>query len=104
MPAPKKDTEKTESVVNFEPNLELALNLSPDLKLKTTGIDCPRCNKAFICNAADIKQCQCWGVGLGVDDFTYLQQQGFSAQEQGCLCRDCLLEIQREVETIVKNS
>ncbi|MBL4799877.1 MAG: cysteine-rich CWC family protein [Oleispira sp.] len=76
----------------------------PVSKLKVADIDCPRCHKGFTCNAADIKQCQCWGVELGVDDFSYLQQQGFSALQTGCLCRDCLLEIQIEVRSIAKKS
>ena len=73
-------------------------------ELKVADIDCPRCHKAFTCNAADIKQCQCWGIGLGADDFTYLKKQGFSAEQTGCLCRNCLLEIQIEVRTLAEKS
>ena len=68
--------------------------------LKVTNTQCPRCNKAFTCNAADIKHCQCYGVGLQAEDFAYLLQQGFSAEQTGCLCRDCLLA----VKEVVKNS
>ena len=85
MPASKinalgKDTDKTE--------------------LKVAAIECPRCNKVFTCNAANIKQCQCYGIGLQADDFAYLLQQGFSAEQTGCLCRNCLLD----VKEVVKNS
>jgi hypothetical protein len=72
--------------------------------LKVADINCPRCHKAFTCNAADIQQCQCWGVGLGADDFAYLRRKGFSAEQTGCLCRNCLLEIQIEVRSIVGKS
>jgi hypothetical protein len=75
-----------------------------DNVLKVSATTCPRCSADFVCNAADIKQCQCWGVGLGPDEFTYLKQQGFSATETGCLCRNCLLEIQREVADTANNS
>ncbi len=65
--------------------------------LKVSAISCPRCFSDFICNAADIKHCQCYGVSLQTADFAYLRQKGFTAEETGCLCRNCLLEIQREV-------
>lgn len=69
-------------------------------ELKVTDTLCPRCNKTFICNAKDIKQCQCYGVGLQEADFIYLREQGFNAEQSGCLCRDCLLA----VKEVVKNS
>jgi hypothetical protein len=87
MPAFKKDTDKKIEAV-----------------LKVSATTCPRCSTDFVCNAADIKQCQCWGVGLGPDEFAYLKKQGFSAEQTGCLCRNCLLEIQREVADAVNNS
>ncbi|MEH6447134.1 MAG: cysteine-rich CWC family protein [Oleispira sp.] len=75
-----------------------------DSVLKVSATTCPRCSEDFVCNAADIKQCQCWGVGPGPDEFAYLKQQGFSAAQTGCLCRNCLLEIQREVADTANNS
>lgn len=80
MPSFKKDTDKD--------------------ALKVTNTQCPRCNQSFICNAADIKQCQCYGVNLQSADFIFLREQGFSAEQTGCLCRDCLLAVKK----IVKNS
>lgn len=65
--------------------------------VKPSPIKCPRCFSDFICNAADIEHCQCYGINLQSDDFAYLQQKGFTAEETGCLCRNCLLEIQKEV-------
>lgn len=68
--------------------------------LKVTETECPSCHKGFTCNAADIKQCQCYGVNLQAADYSYLRQLGFSAEQTGCLCRDCLLS----VKEVVKNS
>ena len=62
--------------------------------LKVADTQCPRCKAAFICNAADIKQCQCYGISLQAKELDFLQQQGFDAEQAGCLCRKCLLEIQ----------
>ena len=31
---------------------------------KPTEKHCPRCNKAFVCNAGDIVNCQCYSVAL----------------------------------------
>ena len=92
MPAFKKDTDKKSSEQKQE------------VTLRVSAITCPRCSAEFVCNAADIKQCQCWGVGLGPDEFAYLKKQGFSAEQTGCLCRNCLLEIQREVADTANNS
>jgi hypothetical protein len=69
-----------------------------DSDLKVAVTTCPRCFTDFLCNAANIQQCQCWGVELGSNEFSYLQAQGFSAQQVGCLCRQCLEVIKQEVE------
>lgn len=87
----KKDTDKNNQA-----------ELGAELKVSATT--CPRCSANFVCNAANIQQCQCWGVGLGADDFAYLKQQGFSAEQSGCLCRNCLLEMQREAVGAANNS
>ena len=91
MPASKKYSDK-KSVKHVGNNELIEIG-----KLSIAEIECPRCGGVFTCNAADIKQCQCWGVGLKEDDFAYLKGQGFSAEQTGCLCRDCLLQIQKEV-------
>ncbi|MFT6190379.1 MAG: hypothetical protein ACJARQ_001865 [Oleispira sp.] len=69
-----------------------------DLKVAVTT--CPRCFADFLCNAANIQQCQCWGVGLGEKEFSYLKSQGFSATQTGCLCRDCLESIKKRVQEL----
>jgi hypothetical protein len=81
MPAIKKDTDKK------------VADQKKVAKLEVTATQCPRCSADFVCNAANIQQCQCWGVELSIEALTYLKQQGFSAQQTGCLCRNCLLEI-----------
>jgi hypothetical protein len=92
MPAIKKDTDN-----KIADQKEVT-------KLEVSATKCPRCSASFVCNAANIQQCQCWGVVLGVEALTYFKQQGFSAQQTGCLCRNCLLEIQREAVDAVNNS
>jgi len=69
-----------------------------NVKLMVTETQCPRCKSRFTCNAANIERCQCWGVGLEAQDFAYLRQLGFSAQETGCLCRNCLVDIKKQVK------
>ncbi len=66
--------------------------------LKVAVTTCPRCFVDFLCNAANIQQCQCWGVGLAEKEFLYLKSQGFSAAQTGCLCRNCLEEIKIVVQ------
>jgi Cysteine-rich CWC len=69
-----------------------------NVKLMVTETQCPRCKSRFTCNAANIERCQCWGVGLEAQDFAYLRQLGFSAQETDCLCRNCLVDIKKQVK------
>ena len=102
MPAPKKQSDKNlADPINGSDRQGKELNTP---KLQVADIHCPRCDKSFTCNAADIKQCQCWGVGLGPKEFAYLKTQGFGAEQTGCLCRQCLLEIQRIVRDDAVNS
>jgi hypothetical protein len=75
MPAIKKDTDN-----KIADQKEVT-------KLEVSATKCPRCSASFVCNAANIQQCQCWGV-----------------VQTGCLCRNCLLEIQREAVDAVNNS
>mgnify|MGYP000064086020 CR=1 FL=1 len=92
MPAPKKHRDK-KTVARKEGGNHIR-QVEP---LTVADVECPRCQSRFHCNAANIEQCQCWGVGLESQDFAYLQQLGFSAEETGCLCRNCLLDIKKQV-------
>jgi len=52
---------------------------------------CPRCHKAFECNAGNIRECQCNGISLT------LEERAFIAEEYtDCLCRSCLLELKKD--------
>lgn len=81
-----------------DPQKDIEKTAESDLKIAVTT--CPRCFEEFLCNAANIQQCQCWGVGLGPKAFFYLKSLGFSAEQTGCLCRDCLLAIKKEVNEL----
>lgn len=53
---------------------------------------CGHCGKTFICNAADIKNCHCYGVELS-KAAAALAQQAYP----NCLCNACLKEfVQKE--------
>ncbi|PZP40923.1 MAG: hypothetical protein DI598_18875 [Pseudopedobacter saltans] len=49
---------------------------------------CPRCNETFECKVGDIVNCQCNEVTLCEDAVTFLGKTQY-----GCLCKDCLIEI-----------
>ena len=52
---------------------------------KVGGQSCERCNKKFVCNVNDIKNCQCSQVKLSPETQTFLSKTNW-----GCLCIDCL--------------
>jgi hypothetical protein len=54
---------------------------------------CGRCNTPFECKVGNISQCQCSGIQLTDDAKTFI-----SANYSDCLCRNCLLTIQKENE------
>ena len=88
----KKDTDKRNECM-----FEAIIDDMPVIKAVASATTCPRCSAKFVCNAANIEQCQCWGVELGSRELEYLKSQGVSEQYVGCLCRSCLLEIQKDV-------
>jgi hypothetical protein len=51
---------------------------------------CPRCKSAFECKVGDIAQCQCFGIGLSLEEKTFLEER-----YEDCLCRNCLLELKQ---------
>ncbi|HEY6901203.1 MAG TPA: cysteine-rich CWC family protein [Puia sp.] len=53
---------------------------------------CGRCQSSFECKVGNISQCQCNGISLTDEERTYL-----STHYSDCLCRNCLLEIKREI-------
>lgn len=53
---------------------------------------CPRCHQSFICKAGDIAHCQC---NIPLSEAT---RQFLRKTQYGCLCKDCLVEINDFVE------
>ncbi len=55
--------------------------------------NCPRCKKAFECKPGNITQCQCFGITMTVEQKAYIE-----LRYSDCLCRNCLTQLQNEVE------
>lgn len=53
---------------------------------------CPRCRKAFECKPGNITQCQCYGVGLKIEQRAYIE-----GRYSDCLCKECLLWLSNEL-------
>ena len=60
---------------------------------------CQRCEAIFVCKADDIANCQCATVTISTKTQQYL-----SNTEYGCLCKNCLVEINQKISTISLNS
>lgn len=54
---------------------------------------CAKCSSKIICNTTDIEQCQCASVPLSNATQLFLSKTYFD-----CLCKDCLIQINKEVE------
>ena len=52
---------------------------------------CGRCQSPFECKVGNISQCQCSGISLSDEEKRYI-----ASSFVDCLCRSCLLDIQRE--------
>ncbi len=55
-------------------------------------IPCPRCGQPFECKPGNITECQCFGLS-----FTDAEKSYIEGIADNCLCRNCLLELQREL-------
>lgn len=55
--------------------------------------ECPRCNSSFECKPGNITQCQCYGINLTIEQKAYIEQR-----YNDCLCRQCLLQLNNELE------
>lgn len=53
---------------------------------------CERCSQHFECKPENISQCQCYGIEL-----SDVVRQAIADQYTDCLCRNCLLEIGKEI-------
>ena len=53
----------------------------------------PVATSSFDCKPGNITQCQCFGIQFTVEQKAYIEER-----YNDCLCRDCLLTLQNEVE------
>ncbi|MVN89811.1 cysteine-rich CWC family protein [Mucilaginibacter aquatilis] len=56
-------------------------------------IQCERCRTTFECKANSYTKCQCSKVQLTINEVQYV-----SELYDGCLCANCLLELQQEYQ------
>ena len=63
-------------------------------ELTNEGINkkCPRCGAPFVCHHENPAICQCAGISLNENARAYLR-----THYNDCLCRACLIEIDREL-------
>ncbi|QHS54187.1 cysteine-rich CWC family protein [Mucilaginibacter sp. 14171R-50] len=54
---------------------------------------CDRCRAPFECKANSFTKCQCSTVQLTINEVQYV-----SELYDGCLCANCLLELQKEYQ------
>ncbi|MFK7982268.1 MAG: cysteine-rich CWC family protein [Saprospiraceae bacterium] len=54
---------------------------------------CQRCEATFACKANDITNCQCANVIISTKTQQYLSRTNY-----GCLCKNCLVEINQQIE------
>ncbi|HTN19833.1 MAG TPA: cysteine-rich CWC family protein [Pelobium sp.] len=59
-------------------------------------IICERCHQKIECKANNYTQCQCSKVSLNLNEVQYV-----SESYDGCLCANCLLELQQEYQKIL---
>lgn len=57
---------------------------------KAKSAICPRCNREFLCQPQNIEACQCSQIVLGQTTLEFIMSKGY----QGCLCIDCLRELE----------
>ncbi len=65
--------------------------LTPLQKHET--VMCDRCRSTFECKANSYTKCQCSEVHLTINEVQYV-----SELYDGCLCVDCLRELQKEYQ------
>jgi hypothetical protein len=53
---------------------------------------CPRCHQPFECKPGNITTCQCYGITLPASVKAHIENK-----YTDCLCRDCLLHLQQDV-------
>ncbi|PZR29772.1 MAG: hypothetical protein DI535_01320 [Citrobacter freundii] len=58
---------------------------------------CPRCGNGFSCKPGNITQCQCFGILIAEEQRSFMDKR-----YTDCLCRDCLIYLQSEVNRFVE--
>jgi hypothetical protein len=53
---------------------------------------CPRCHCFFECNMALVSECKCAGLKI-----SHKQREYIKSGYDDCLCRDCLKEVDQEI-------
>jgi hypothetical protein len=62
--------------------------MQPETKYHTV---CERCKQPFICNAANIADCDCSKVRLSNEEISYIAKR-----YSNCVCNTCLLHLKDE--------
>ncbi|WP_254060825.1 cysteine-rich CWC family protein [Mucilaginibacter sp. L196] len=65
---------------------------------KHETVHCERCKASFECKANSFTKCQCAKVQLTLNETQFV-----SELFDGCLCADCLLELQKEYKEDFNN-
>ncbi|MCQ6960839.1 cysteine-rich CWC family protein [Mucilaginibacter aquariorum] len=63
------------------------------ISAKHEVLHCERCSTPFECKANSFTKCQCSTVQLSINEVQYV-----SELYDGCLCANCLLELQKEYQ------
>lgn len=66
--------------------------------LKHEIVSCERCQSAFECKANSFTKCQCAEVQLTLNETQYV-----SELYNKCLCAACLLQLQREYQSLLNS-
>ncbi len=61
-------------------------------------ISCERCQSRIECKANSYTKCQCSDIQLTVNQVQYIAEL-----HDGCLCINCLFELQREYEATLND-
>lgn len=65
--------------------------------MKHEIISCERCNRRIECKANSYTKCQCSQIQLSLNEVQYV-----SELYEGCLCYDCLADLQKEYQLLLK--
>ena len=61
-------------------------------------ISCERCSKQIECKSNSFLKCQCSQIQLNLNEVQYV-----SEFYEGCLCVNCLMDLQKEHQSFLKS-